>query len=92
MTLHFDGDTYKHERDGERLSGQYECIFNLMRDGRWRSLDDISVATGFRFNHASISARLRDMRKERFGGHTVERSYVNRGYYEYRLLVAEEAA
>jgi hypothetical protein len=90
MTLHFDGDTYKHERDGERLSPQYHRVFNLMRDGRWRSLETIWSMTGD--FPSSVSARLRDMRKERFGGHTVERRYVANGEWEYRLLVAEEKA
>jgi uncharacterized protein (DUF2132 family) len=90
MTLHFDGDTYKHERDGERLSSQYRRVFDLMRDGCWRTLTDIAMSTFD--NEASISARLRDMRKERFGGHNVERRYVANGEWEYRLLVAEEKA
>lgn len=90
MTLHFDGDTYKHERDGERLSGQYHRVFAFMRDGKWHTMAQISLGTGDM--SASISARLRDMRKERFGGHTVERRYIADGEWEYRLLVAEEAA
>lgn len=90
MTLHFDGDTYDHKRDGSRLSGQYERVFDAMKDGRWRTLDDIWLATNC--PQASISARLRDMRKERFGGHTVDRRYVANGEWEYRLLVSEEKA
>lgn len=90
MTLHFDGDTYKHERDGERMSSQYERVFNAMKDGRWRTLWEIQTDTGDSIT--SISARLRDMRKDRFGGHKVERAYMAGGIWEYRLLVAEEAA
>jgi hypothetical protein len=90
MTLHFDGDTYEHERDGERLSGQYQRVFNLMKGGFWWTLSDLEEATGY--SSASISARIRDMRKPRFGGHNVERRYVANGEWEYRLLVAEESA
>jgi hypothetical protein len=90
MTLHFDGDTYEHERDGERLSGQYQRVFNLMKGGFWWTLSDLEETTGY--SSASISARIRDMRKDRFGGHNVERRYVANGEWEYRLLVAEESA
>jgi hypothetical protein len=90
MTLHFDGDTYEHERDSERLTGQYQRVFSLMRDGRWRTLPEIEATTGD--SVSSVSARLRDMRKPRFGGHTVERAYIMNGVWEYRLLVAEEKA
>lgn len=38
---------------------------------------------------ASVSARLRDFRKLRFGGHTVERRYVEVGLFEYRVLTAK---
>lgn len=90
MTLHFDGDTYEHERDGERLSSQYWRVFNAMKDGRWRTLYGLEEQTGY--SSASISARIRDMRKPRFGGHNVEKRYVANGEWEYRLLITEEAA
>ena len=35
---------------------------------------------------ASVSARLRDLRKPAFGGHTVERQYVERGLFRYRVV------
>lgn len=86
----FDGDTFDSERDSDRLARQYRRVFDLMKGGFWWTLRDLEETTGY--SSASISARIRDMRKERFGGHTVERRYVDHGEWEYRLLVAEEKA
>lgn len=79
----FDGITYDHERDFERLSGQLGRVFTLMADGRWRSLEDISRHCGGTV--ASVSARLRDLRKPKFGGYRVDRKYVDNGLFYYRL-------
>jgi len=83
----FDGDTYERPFDYERLGKQARSVFLLMSDGRWRTLPQISRATGC--PEASVSARLRDFRKRKFGSHTVERRSVGSrtlGLYEYRLL------
>jgi hypothetical protein len=80
----FGGVTYDPERDHDRLVVQLEAVRRLMSDGRWRTLPAISSATGA--PEASVSARLRDLRKAKFGGRQVERRYVSRGLWEYRLL------
>lgn len=80
-----DGQTYDHDRDGARLHKQHNRVFACMRDGAWRTLRQIAEAT--RDPEASISARLRDLRKERFGAHGVERRHVRDGLFEYRLIV-----
>jgi len=62
-----------------------------MRDGEWRTLGEISEATGH--PEASVSARLRDFRKPRFGGHTVNRrrgKWVGGSWWEYQLLALME--
>lgn len=84
-TLAFDGPTYDPARDYERLRGQSLRVFNCMSDGKWRTLAEISVLTGD--PEASISARLRDFRKSKFGSHTVNRRHIEFGEYEYQLLV-----
>lgn len=81
-----DGSTYNHARDGIRLHKQHNRVFSLMRDGKWRTLAEIAVHT--RDPEASVSARLRDLRKPRFGAHTIERRRVSDGLHEYRLLVS----
>lgn len=88
FTAEHDGRTYQPERDKSRLNAQQALVFNAMRDGRWRTLARIHMMTGA--PEASISARLRDARKSKFGGHTVERRYVERGLFEYRLIVNEK--
>lgn len=85
---HFDGETYDPQRDHARLTGQIGRVFDCMKDGRWRSLDSIARITGDH-SHASISARLRDLRKDKFGGHTVERKHIKAGLFHYRLIVKD---
>lgn len=84
-SMHFDGVTFQLDRDGRRLAMQQNRIRALMRDGAWRTLSQISQATDD--PEASVSARLRDLRKPRFGSNTVERRFVSRGLFEYRLIV-----
>lgn len=78
-----DGETFSPPRDRKRLNRQAQDIFDLIHDGEWRTLTQISNAT----NHpeASVSARLRDFRKVRFGGYDIQRRFVSRGLFEYRL-------
>jgi len=84
----FDGDDYVPERDDERLGRQCYRIFNLMKDGLWRSLPEIEQITND--PQASISAQLRHFRKPRFGSHTVDRRRGDDSLYEYRLLPASD--
>lgn len=82
----FDGPGL-NEDDTKRLTGQLKDVFELMLDGNYRSLAAIRAAIGA-YSEAGISARLRDLRKTRNGGHTVVRRRVGegRGLYEYRLV------
>lgn len=80
----FDGDTIEPERDNGRLFAQLKRVKELMSDGRWRTLADISEAVGD--PPASVSARLRDLRKKRWGSLTVERRHKSKGLFEYRLV------
>lgn len=80
----FAGADYQPVRDDVRLTGQLMRIWRVVKDGAWRSLSDIAVATGD--PQASVSAQLRHLRKPRFGGHTVERQYQGNGLYLYRVI------
>ncbi len=83
----FNGPDYIPELDDKRLTGQIKRIYTLMSDGSWRTLREIEIAT--LDPQASISAQLRHLRKERFGGHTVNkrrRGDESKGIYEYQLL------
>lgn len=83
--MNFDGATYDHARDSERLGDQMLAVYALMKDGEYRTLGQIAASTYS--PESSVSARLRDLRKPRFGGHTVNRRYVGNGLYQYQLLV-----
>lgn len=81
----FDGATYDHDRDHLRLGAQAQRVVDLMRDGQWRTLSEIATATGD--PEASVSARLRDLRKPKFGRHDIGRRQRDEsmpGLYEYR--------
>ena len=84
----FDGITYDRERDHARLGRQLRAVRDLMLDGKWRTLSDIEWALTPAANAASVSARLRDLRKPQYGGYTVDRRYVERGIWAYRLIVS----
>jgi hypothetical protein len=83
----FDGSTYDPDQDFIRLNTQLRDVRDLMRDGTWRSLNTIAHATGY--PEASVSARLRDLRKVKFGGYSVirRRAQEGTGTFEYRVVV-----
>jgi len=80
----FDGETYEPTFDAERLGAQAKSVFKLMKDQRWRTLKEIARAT--QCPEASVSARLRDFRKPKFGSNVVERRNRSAGTHEYRLI------
>ena len=80
----FDGETFEPSRDGERLSAQLDRVRDVMKDRQWRTLHEIAVIV--KGSEASVSARLRDLRKARFGNHVVEREYLGSGVWQYRVL------
>lgn len=80
----FGGATYSPERDGCRLRGQLELVAWLMRDGAWWTIPALAARVGC--SQTSASARIRDLRKPKFGGHTIERQYVTRGVWRYRMV------
>jgi hypothetical protein len=84
----FGGDTYEPEHDSVRLGGLLARVEAFMRDGAWRTLPEIVASCGG--TEASVSARLRDLRKPKFGRHTVERRRhpdlaMSAGVFQYRL-------
>lgn len=87
-TPDFDGETYERERDHERLARQMAEVQAFMHDGEWHTSEQIVEALGE--NWASLSARLRDLRKVKFGAWIVERRYVADGLWEYRMTARPE--
>ena len=86
----FDGAVFDPALDQNRLTKQLGRVFDLMRDGHWRTLQDIARATGD--PESSISGQLRHLRKPRFGSYVVEKRRLGipeSGCFEYRLLAGE---
>ncbi len=79
----FDCDTNDPTHDHLRLTGQTQRVLDVMADGRWRTLAELAEATGD--PEASVSARLRDLRKPKFGGYRIERQRLTAGSHAYRL-------
>lgn len=83
--LVFDGADYDHERDGKRLAKNHFKLKELMQDQRFRTLSEISAIT--HIPEASVSAGLRDFRKEKFGRHILNKNYLENGLYSYQLIL-----
>jgi hypothetical protein len=83
FAFNFEGSTYDMDRDGERLGRQMAAVKRLMIDGRWRTLAEIAKYAGG--SQAAVSARLRDLRKIRFGCYSVERRHVVNGVWQYKV-------
>jgi len=83
----FDGITFNPKLDLERLNTQLARVYRAMRDGRWRTLAELRAVTGCG-SECALSARMRDLRKDKFGGYIVEgrrRGDTRAGLWEYRL-------
>ncbi len=70
--------------DNARLGAQFIRVLNFAATG-WHTLKEIAEATGD--PEASVSAQLRHAKKERFGGHALEREYLGGGLYRYRIVL-----
>tara|TARA_R110000868_G_scaffold235963_2_gene489861 strand:+ start:440 stop:721 length:282 start_codon:yes stop_codon:yes gene_type:complete len=86
--LVFDGSDYVHEQDGKRLAKNHFKLKDLMKDKLYRTLGEISHITNI--PEASVSAGLRDFRKERFGSHILNKKYLENGLYSYQLILNNE--
>lgn len=82
----FGGITAKRALDDYRLKSLLHRVYRLMYDHRWRTLAEIQKEVGG--SEAGVSARLRDLRKEKFGGHVIEKRRKGegkRGLWSYRM-------
>ncbi len=85
------GVTFEEGLDRVRLNAQHKRVFEAMRNHHWRTLNEISRLTGD--PEASVSARLRDFRKKKFGEWWLgrrRRGEGRRGLFEYQLLPYKE--
>ncbi len=93
LQFDYNGPAYEPQFDQARLTGQLLRVWEVMQDGKWRTLDELSRLAAA--PAASASAQLRHLRKPRFGSHTVDmrvRGERSNGLWEYRLIVNKGAA
>ena len=79
----FDGITYVASRDQARLSGQLAKVRSILADRQWHTLEELAEKSGG--SVASASARIRDLRKAKFGSSTIDRKYFTNGVWHYRM-------
>lgn len=82
----FDGPDVQ-PADVVRLAGQLAKVRDAMSDNAWWTIEQLQQKCGG--SAAGISARIRDLRKLRFGGHDIERERVagHDGLFRYRMRV-----
>lgn len=95
----FDGKTFDKKLDAKRLLNQLERVAAALWDGGWYTIPEIKeLISRPPYDTASnsesgISARLRDLRKSKFGSLQVEsRRRDHRkggGLWEYRIVHKE---
>lgn len=86
--MKFDGKTYNPKRDKTRLSSQLSRVKRVMMGGAWLTIPAIReriALPNVTDSEAGISARIRDLRKSRFGGHEVQRKRLVGGSFAYRV-------
>ena len=62
----FDGETYEQDFDETRLRTQFDRAKHYMSDNQWHTIEEIREQCGG--TPQSVSARIRDFRKAKFGG------------------------
>ena len=83
MTPDFDGATYDEKRDKGRLQRQLATIKGIMFDHQPHTLTELAGIAGCLTT--SASARVRDLRKAKHGGHTITKQNIGGGVWEYTL-------
>jgi hypothetical protein len=80
----FDGKTVTKKDEG-RLNVQLDKVRRAMFSGAWKTLEELEREV--EAPQASISARMRDLRKVKFGAYTIDRRKKAgcKATYEYRL-------
>lgn len=85
----FDGATYEPTQDKDRLSNALGRVYELLRDGRWRTLREIACYANC--SESGASARIRDLRKEKFKADypnkDIEAKRVEGGVWVYRMIL-----
>lgn len=82
----YDDQGYDPALDRCPMTGQIRRLWAFMRDGQWRTLHRIALAIGYL--ESSVSANLRNLRKQKYGGFTVNKRIGKNGFgwwWEYQM-------
>ena len=79
----FDGDDYVADRDNARLINQIDKVRMYMENAGYLTVKQI--AADLKQPEPSVSAQIRNLRKDRFGARTVNREYRGNGCYAFKL-------
>lgn len=81
----FSGSDYNAARDSVRLTGQLLRVWDVMKDGKRRTLGEIARLA--KAPEASVSAQIRNLRKPENGGHSIDKEWIDNGLYHYWLVI-----
>jgi hypothetical protein len=86
----FDGDDYVADRDNARLTNQIDKVRMYSSEnnaGIYRVNECLvkQIAADLKQPEPSVSAQIRNLRKDRFGARTVNREYRGNGCYAFKL-------
>ena len=83
----FNGKNYEPLVAGySKLTGKTLEVYELMKDGKFRTLADIEKAT--KIMQTTISATLRHLRKQKYGAHKLNKRRSIGKQYEYQLIIS----
>jgi hypothetical protein len=71
---------------GENAQEMRSRCLELMQDGEWHSLTEFLTVCKLKYGTASLTARIRDLRKTKFGAHNIESRNRKAQLFEYRLV------
>ena len=80
----FDGESFDKVQDQARLMSQLARVRAFLSDGQWHTLYDVHRVCGG--SESGCSARIRDLKKDRFGGLIIEKRRQSAGVWLYRMV------
>lgn len=78
-----DRAAYDPEADKDRRRKQLGRVYSVLRDGLWHGLPELTERAGGLAT--SVSARIRDLRKPKFGGREIQARCFGRNVWKYRM-------
>lgn len=79
----FGGKTYSEERDGDRLRAHLKRVLDFLIAHYGQELTPDEIAIGAEVSLKSVGSRVRDLRKQEFGGYHIPSKCVGGGLWVY---------